>query len=55
MLLIIISIALLQVVQQWLPRDGRSDGREGGGAAMAMVAQQGQWQCSDGNGGAATA
>jgi hypothetical protein len=29
---------------------GRSDGREGGGAAMAMVAQRRLWQCSDGNG-----
>ena len=29
---------------------GRSDGREGGGAAMAMTAQRRLRRCSDGNG-----
>ncbi len=29
---------------------GRSDGREGGGAAMAMAAQRRLWRRSDGNG-----
>ena len=29
---------------------GRSDGREGGGVAMAMTAQQRLRRCSDGNG-----
>jgi hypothetical protein len=29
---------------------GRSDGREGGGAATAVTAQQRQWRRSDGNG-----
>jgi hypothetical protein len=36
---------------QWQRSDG--SGREGGGAAMAMAAQQRQWQRSNGNGGAA--
>ncbi len=35
--------------------DGHSNGREGGGAAMAMAAQQRQWQRSNGLGSAATA
>jgi hypothetical protein len=33
----------------------RSDGREGGGAAMALGVQRWRWQRSDGDGGAATA
>ena len=36
--------------QQWDAAMGRSDGREGGGAAMAMAAQRWLWQRSDGNG-----
>ena len=37
--------------QQWQ----RSNGREGGGAAMAMAAQQRQWRCSNGDAAMATA
>jgi hypothetical protein len=43
------------VAQQWRRSDGCSNGREGGGAAMAMAVQQRQWRCSDGDGGAVTA
>jgi hypothetical protein len=41
--------------QQWRHSNGRSDGREGGGAVMAMAAQQRWWRRSNSNGGAATA
>jgi hypothetical protein len=43
------------VAQQWRRSDGRSNGREGGGAAMAMAAQQWQRRRSNGNEIAATA
>jgi hypothetical protein len=41
--------------QRWGAVMERSDGREGGGAAMAMAAQLWRWRRSDGDGGAATA
>jgi hypothetical protein len=41
--------------QQWRRRDGRSNGREGGGAEVVMAAQRPQWQRSNGDGGTATA
>jgi hypothetical protein len=43
------------VAQQWQQSNGHSDGRESGGAAMVMAAQQWQWRRSNGNGGTATA
>jgi hypothetical protein len=45
----------VMAAQQWRRSDGRSDGREGGGAAMVMAVQQRQWRCSDGLGSTATA
>jgi hypothetical protein len=49
------SPVFVVVAQQWRRSDGRSNGREGGGAAMAMAVHQRQWQCSNGLGGAAMA
>jgi hypothetical protein len=41
-------------VQQWQHSNEHSNGREGGGAAMAMAVQQWQWRRSNNNCGAVT-
>jgi hypothetical protein len=50
-----LSPVFVVAAQQWQRSDGCSDGREGGGTSMVMVAQQWRWRRSDGNGGAAMA
>jgi hypothetical protein len=52
-----LSLSPVSIVatQQWWHSNGHSDGREGGGAAMAIAAQQWQWWRSSGNGNGSTA
>jgi hypothetical protein len=49
------SPVFIVAAQQWRRSNGRSDGREGGGTAMAMAAQQWRWRRINDNGGAAMA
>ncbi len=52
---LLLSPVSVIVVQQWQRSNGHSDGRDGGGTAMAMAAQQRQWRCSNSLGNAAMA
>jgi hypothetical protein len=47
-----LSPVFVMAAQQWWRSYGRSNGREGGGAAMAMAVQQWQWRRSNSGGGA---